>query len=453
MSGDPQFEGRVVPTAVRVLAYAAVSAFFLSALMGLTAAIRLGLPADWFVNLPFQRVRPLHTLFAFMGMILGIFALAAGVFRFRDWSLKLQTSLLIGFTALAAILVALGHFSGREYIAWPPYLMPFLMAPLVLLVIELWRVRPQAAERSPEAFWLLFTGVGLLLFGLAETQLYLLPAIGGDPVRDLTVQWHGLDAVFAGINVSLYGAAVFFLEPKAKPLRPLPLFSLAGFSMLFTFGHHHYVSPQPSFLKVLALIASLIAAISFVRHLQIYGKLLARNSEERPAHFFLLRSAEWWTVVAIGSGIVFAIPQLNLYIHGTYLVVMHAMGSMIGINVFIILAGGFAMVGYRENSAANIRLGARLVNYSLAGLWVVLAVPSLYRGFLRLEHDFPVIEEAMRPYLWSFPALGLVLLVGLFLVCFEFLGLCFEESSSAVSPARLQGANLDENVAGEGEKA
>jgi len=45
---------------------------------------------------------------------------------------------------------------------------------------------------------------------------------------------------------------------------------------------------------------------------------------------------ELWAIVSFGSGILFAIPQFNLIVHGTCLIVIHGMGLMIGVQVMLV---------------------------------------------------------------------------------------------------------------------
>lgn len=190
-------------------------------------------------------------------------------------------------------------------------------------------------------------------------------------------------------------------------------------SLLFTFGHHHYTSPQPSYLKSLALIASLLAIMSLLRHIKAY-KQANWLKLQQPFLIPIMHSVEKWSLVATATGIIFAIPQFNLIIHGTYLVVIHAMGSVVGINMMLVLAHCFSQC--HEHLPVNIKrgeLGVKLVNISLMGLWLVLLVSSVIKGTMRTSGDFYQYQELRELFLIGFPILGTMLLFGISLLCGE----------------------------------
>jgi len=405
--------------------------YFLLALAGLGATSAIGLLAclhlDQPISLPgldyisFARLRPLHTLLALASAFAGIFALARLPQPTEATpshpASKLQLLGLVAFILAALASIATGHGSGREYFSWHPAASAPLLLAVALHASRLYRHRRAFAKISPEGLWLVATGAGFLCLSLLESCLWLLPRIGLNAVVDLTVQWHAIDALFAGINLSLYGASLFLLDKKARPLRPKPLFLLALGSLLFTFGHHHYASPQPTWLKVLALLASLLAISSFIRHSRAY--LRRRDKPDSLSASFpaqLVRSIQIWTIVSLLSGILYAIPQINLYLHGTLLVLIHAMGSMIGICLIIYL--GAFQAGRPLSPADALRAGRRLrlVNASLSGLWLVLGVGGIYRGTARLHLDYLEFAPHLRWANLGFLLCGAALFLGIALL-------------------------------------
>ena len=91
------------------------------------------------------------------------------------------------------------------------------------------------SSKSPEGSWLIGFGSIFILIGITESLSWLIPSIGNNFVRDLTLQWHGIDTFFAGLNAFLYGLGIFILQKNPKPLRNKRLYLIAIFSLLFTF--------------------------------------------------------------------------------------------------------------------------------------------------------------------------------------------------------------------------
>jgi nitric oxide reductase subunit B len=319
-------------------------------------------------------------------------------------------------------MIVSGKGSGREYTPWPGLLTPLLLLSVGVCGVQWLRIIPLGYALSPEGTVLLAIGWSLTFLGFLESQAQVLPWVFLNGVRDLTSQWHGIDTFVAGINVLLYAGMVVLLQPYPKPLRKKFLFGIAAFGLLGTFGHHHYASPQPLFLKYFAFFASMVAVISFVRHMQGFRKQKRTLPGPNRDLFQLLLSAEAWTLVAVGSGVLFAIPQINFYIHGTYLIISHAMGSMIGINLLIIIAAGLHFCGYdKPNASSSLRWGLPILNFSLMLLWIGLTIPSLLKAMERTHSTFQFYQPLVEPWLMFFPLAGVGLFAGIFALCSELL--------------------------------
>jgi len=397
--------------------------FVIASAIGMVAAIVLAAPDSLSAFAPFEILRPLHTFCALAAVILGLQALIAllaegNVSKIRR---RLQLAALLAFCVGGGVSVLTGQGTGREYFTWPVFWTALLALSLLMSLLTILEAWTRLVRRSPEGAWLIALGAAFMLLGLAESYVWRLPFIGADFVRDLTIQWHGIDTFFAGLTTALFGCGAFMLSDKPKPLRGAMLFGLAAFSMLFAFGHHHYASPQPHFLKVLAFLASMVAIVSFWRNFIAYRRLPVHSVSARYAAP-LWRTALLWTTVSIASGILFAIPQLNVIAHGTYLIVVHAMGSMIGAYFVIIVAGGLTLSAKPQCvRPSRIRLGLRLLNFSLAGLWLVLGATGLAEGMIRANGDHFDYQETRDFFLTGFPIIGVILCAGVTVLCWEML--------------------------------
>jgi len=404
----------------------AASAFILTVFVGLITALKVAIPSISHTVLAFERIRPLHTLFPIVGVLSGIF----GWISFMSFKQPkkytailtwLSFALLLFFVSGASLSLLLGQFSGREYFSWPPIFSVPLLLSLFLMNILLFSRTQFFSKISPEGFWLAGFGLLFITLGLSESVLWLIPKIGENLVKNLTVQWHSIDTFFAGLNAFLYGIGVFILQKEAKTLRKWPLYLIAIGGLLFTFGHHHYVSPQPNILKILALIASMIGMFSFVKHFRIYIKTKIKK-EGALTLDVLFRTVELWTIVSFGTGILFAIPQVNLVIHGTYLVVIHAMGSMIGVELVLVFAAGFSIFKVRDVYAVKrIKWAVKLLNISLVLMWILMSVVGLIKGFMRFNSDYYTYNNAIQPFLYLLPILGLLLSVAISTLSYELL--------------------------------
>ena len=397
----------------------AVLGFVMTAVLGLLGAGRLALPIAVFDWLSFTRLRPLHTFYSIAAIVSGViglihYAMPAAERERYGASLAIQFVSMGCFVVAGSWTLALGLGSGREYLSWTAPVAVFLLLPLLIAFYQVLSSRRSLERLSPEGLWLFGVGTGFLCVGLIESYLWMIPAIGHHPVRDLTIQWHGIDAFIAGVNVCLYGASMFLMDRKARPLRSRTLLIVATFSILFTFGHHHYVSPQPRFLKILAFVASMLAISSFVRHSRAYFASKKALVDASDVVTPLMRSVQLWTIMSLLSGILFAIPQLNLYLHGTYLVVIHAMGSMIGISL-IIYAGVFKSVRrpLTARAARRVRFHVWLVNASVGALWLVMGVGGLYKGIMRVDTDYLLFAPKLELMYVGFVGVGLGLFAGL----------------------------------------
>ncbi len=379
----------------------------------LIPALILGVLSGWIVAhpvwaaqvLPFQIIRPLHTLFAFHWIILGAAAVAQIVVGKRPG--KLQTGLFGLGLVLTVGLVTVGYSSGREYLSWPAAASLPMLLGLVLAVFALFPELPKLARRNVEAAWMLGIGILLLPLGFAEAHLFLLPSVGLDPARDLTVQWHGLDTMFGAWNTLLFGAGSLITRHAHQPGRRWHriLFIVAVSGILLTYSHHHYASPQPRWLKDIAFYSSLLAACGFVYHLKIWR----RCPRDAGLSERLLHMAGIWTLFAIATGFLMALPPINTITHGTYVVVAHSMGSMIGINSAILLAVALHTYPPAANRVNRCQHLVKATHILLCLFVAELMISGLTKGYLRTTGNYQEFRFTVQDTLVALPYLGFAL--------------------------------------------
>lgn len=398
------------PSGFAFSALAVAACLTLTVGTGVLLGVKAARPAVFLGALPVQVLQPLHTLGVIGFLLCGVATLHA---------LALRKARAPGQTACRAVAaihlclvvtgggaIVVGSGSGIEYLSWP---VPLTILPVATLSFLAWSAARNVrclSRLSGEGAWLLLTGLCLAPLGLIER------AAGSgvtDITRSLTIEWHALDTVFAGLNTAIYGLAIVLSSDagRVRPLRSGWRWGLAAFALLSTFGHHHYASAQPLSLKWAAFVASMLGLISFVRHVAFArAAIMARgDSAHAPA---LGRSAAVWTAFAVGSGVLLAVPQVNHLLHGTHAIVGHAMGAVIGVDVLIVLG---AMMGARRAPAraASVRRATLICNIALALIVLDFALAGVAKGAIRVgssHHEYqPVVRWTMAPL----PVLGGIL--------------------------------------------
>ncbi len=390
---------------------------------GLVVAVKSVFPELALTALPMQILRPLHTLASIGCLFVGICALflfagrEAGARGTRALGLALAV-LTLTFLPAAALSVLIGEGSGKEYVSWSPALTTLLVVMFVLLVVSFFANLRAFVGASPEAAWLIGLGLLCIPLGLVEANFYR--AVGPSYAKEISFDWHAMDIIFAGWSATLYGFGILIAGGPAKPLRATWLYALAAFTFVSTFGHHHYLSPQAQVIKIIALTASMMAGVSFLRHVREVFRVRGLTASGPLAPF--LRTVETWTLVAIGSGILLAVPQVNLVLHGTYAIVAHSMGAMIGVDVVLVLGGlAYYLRPLEAPTVARLSRYMRWLNIGLALVWIDLVVAGLLKGVLRFEQIHAAYQPVVLRVLFPLPVLGLLVAVPLVLVAIELL--------------------------------
>jgi hypothetical protein len=366
-------------------------------LMGLVTALATVLDAPF---ADFRILNSSHTLFALGFVIAGALGAAqVAVGRPPGWA---QAALFLIGIGAPLLAMAAGGFSGREYLSWPPMFSLPLFAAMAWASVNVMIGLARLYRAHPAAAWVVGIGAVVLPLGFAEAHLYLVPAIGLDIGKDMAVQWQGVDTMIGGWNAMLYGVAAMMVAPagiSSRTFRTLLLIAAVS-GLLLTFSHHHYQSPQATWLKNVAFLTSLLAAVAFLHHFRNWRR--AAPAETRLT--VLLGIAERWTIFAVGTGFLMALPPLNVLVHGTYVIVGHAMGSMIGVNAILIFAIARGL-GEAPEAAADAAFRR------LAGFVAVLVAAGLVEGVLRTDGGYWGYIGEVRSVMLLLPVAGAALAV------------------------------------------
>ena len=172
------------------------------------------------------------------------------------------------------------------------------------------------------------------------------------------------------------------------------LFGVGCLNSFANFGHHTFHVPQTHVVKWIAFIVSMMEIIIVLRVLSDIVKMRGVKNEgpSYSATTGFIKSARWWTFAMVFGGVIISIPSWNSIIHGTHVVVGHAMGAELGIDSMVLFAvvTYLLMTLYPEVGAVRERINGQamravivMVNLSAAALVSWLMVSGTATGLLR----------------------------------------------------------------------
>ncbi len=384
------------------------------------------------VGLSLAQLRPLHTTFASSWIFLGAVACVVrflyqesgepSVAERRRFRVQM---LLWGAAGLGALItLPLGITTGREYLGFHPLISALIAAGWVLFAWTFFaRVRHGFWQR-PAYVYMWAVGVLYFLWTFAEGHAWLLPGVREHPVVDLQIQWKSCGTLVAAFNQMVYGSLMYIGERKSGDKRPAQsraAFALFGIGLLNSFtnyAHHTYHLPQSHVIKWVAFVVSMLEIIILVI---VFREVTSAMAKERRLHEAqpslterLFGLSKTWNLCLLTLALLISVPPLNALIHGTHVVMAHAMGSEIAIDSYILL-GVFAAVlsdlfPKREVLEALVdgpaaRHALRWLNLGMVGLVLLLLVRGLATGVTRYLGQ-PEPEWVGGFSIW-FPVLGI----------------------------------------------
>lgn len=389
------------------------------------------------IGISLVELRPLHTTFASSWIFLGVTACVL-YFLFEERgptaAEKKRTKLQLvcwGLAGLGALLtLPFGITTGREYLGFTPVVSVLILAGWILFAVTFFgRVRRGFWGR-PVYVYMWGAGILYFLYTFIEGHAYLLPGLEKHPIADMQVQWKSCGTLVAAFNQMVYGSLIYVGEKMTGDSRPghsKTSFALFGVGLLNSFtnyAHHTYHLPQSHLVKWIAFVVSMLEIILLVlvfREVTGLMKRGSRSSLEFNTSVHFIELSKCWNLCLLTLALLISVPPLNALIHGTHVVMAHAMGSELAIDSYILFAVFAFLLGRifpkREVvtqfiDSQHVRRTARLLNASLVALVLWLLVRGLAVGVTRyLDQREPAWLDQF-PYV--FAVLGIS--VGIFLV-------------------------------------
>jgi len=376
-------------------------------------------------GLTLVQLRPLHTTFAsawlYLGCVACVYAYLFHTFGPPDRGERLRYKIhmvcwgVAGLGALVTLLSGLG--SGHEYLGFHPALaVPILIGWLCFLWTFLRRVGPGFWAR-PVYVHMWAAGAMLFVYTFTEGHAHLLSSVKSHPIADLQIKWKSCGTLVASFNQMVYGCLLYVGERSsgdrsvAQSRSAFALFFVGLLNSFTNYAHHTYHLPQAHLIKWFAFSVSMLELVILWSLLRA---VVAKMSARRPlrtqfttsTRFFGL--AQSWNVFLLPVALLISIPPLNSLIHGTHVVMAHAMGSELAIDTYILLGAFgwlFTQVFPKREVARELIDGPavqgaiRTLNVGLAVVVGCLLVRGLtvgltrYMGLPRPEsmEAFPVV--------------------------------------------------------------
>lgn len=396
------------------------------------------------MGLTFPRLRPIHTAFASLWIFGGSIAI---VYHYLCSShggltagdlLRFRIHTVCWLVAGAGILVSLllGFSTGREYLGFPVVFSVILLVGWMAFAWNLLRRLRHGFWEQPIYVWFWTVGSLFFMYTFVEGHAYLLDSVFESPIKDLQVQWKSCGTLVGSFNFMMYGSLTYVGErlsgDKKYAQSPVAfwLFGVGCLNSFTNFVHHTYHLPQTDVVKWVAFVVSMAEVIILVKLMLDMGKMLKTRQGSMPfcGRGGWLGMAKWWTIFMLFTSIVISIPPLNTLIHGTQLVMGHAMGATVGIDTLVLLGTASWLVVELRGSAVLPRIDAALtkkmiwlISGSLAVMVVWLSVAGYVHGTSRYNGE--ATPQWVSGSRWLLPVVGSALGVGLVVTTMRLLSM------------------------------
>ena len=412
------------------------------------------------LGIQFAALRPLHTTFAVVFILLGGMAVVHRYFEdvagpmTAGEKLRLRIQVIswavAGVGVFCTMLVGVG--SGREYMGFHPiFSIPIVLGWLMFTWNYFSHLGRGFMSRPIHAtMW----GIGCLffLYTFTEQHAWLLPDIFSEPITDMRLQWKATGTLVGSFNLFVYGTLYYVgcklsnCERYAHSRLAYALFAVGLLNSFTNFAHHTYHLPQSHTVKWISFVVSMAEIILFFRVIMDITAMVKASKPAPPCGIqAFLTAAKWWTGFILGTSLIISIPPINSLIHGTQLVMGHAMGAEIGIDCMALFAGitwilseiqtrrGVVSTVFASKDYCNLIKG---LNVGVIGLVGWLTISGANTSIYRYEGlASPVWITVAGP--WVFAASGILAAYFLVRLIKIWLGILLQRGSrkiTAISP-------------------
>jgi nitric oxide reductase subunit B len=285
----------------------------------------------------------------------------------------------------------MGEMKGREYLAYSPILTIPILLGWFLFGLNYFKTLVNKVSNWPVYYWMWGTGIVFMIFHLIEAHLWVFPYFKESIIKDMSVQWKSYGSFIGSWNMLVYGLAIYVMS-KIKDDQAVARGKLVFFfyflglvNLMFGWAHHTYIIPMQPWIRVVAYIISMTEWIILAHIILSWKRSLNQEQKiESSMSYRFLITADFWVFLNLFLALLFSIPAINFFTHGTHITVAHSMGTTIGINSTILLASVFFIVS-KLNPEFNVKQfiiqkGFLLFRVSLLFFWILLLVAGIKKS-------------------------------------------------------------------------
>jgi len=405
-------------------------------LCGLLAGFQYITPSFIKEVLPFNALRPLHTLFVVSWILLsaigGIYyyikPINQNLIRIHFWLF-----IITGIGIIVSYLTK--NFAGKEYLEFPSYFYFPIVLGWILFGINYYKTMLSSFKNWPVYFWMWATGIVFMIYHFTEAHLWLLPYFRDHFVQNISLQWKSGGSYVGSWNMLVYGTSLFVMskisndDSYAKSKKAFFFYFLGLTNLMFGWAHHIYIIPTAPWIRYLAYAISMTEWIILFSIIYDWKKNLSKEKQTKfLLAYRLMILADFWVFLNIILALLISIPSINLFTHGTHITVAHSMGTTIGINTLILLSS-IAFIIDSENkftlvSEKRIAFGIKIFNFSFLIFWASLLIMGIKKGywnFFSKNESFSQLQDSLHWIYVLFVIFGLGIFIGLYIIVFEYL--------------------------------
>jgi nitric oxide reductase subunit B len=417
-------------------------ALALGILCGLLAGFQYIIPNFIKSLIPFNALRPLHTLFVVSWILL---ASMGGIYYYLDLNFTKTKSypelirwhfwlfILTGIGIIYAYLVR--HFGGKEYLEFPSYFYFPIMIGWILFGINYFKITRGSFKSWPVYYWMWGTGIAFMIYHFTEAHLWLLPYFKGHFIQNIAMQWKAGGSYVGSWNMLVYGTSLYVIskisndDSYANSKKAFFFYFLGLTNLMFGWAHHIYIIPTAAWIRYVAYAISMTEWIILFSILYDWKKNLSKETiTNYPLAYSFMKLANFWVFLNIVLALLISIPSINLFTHGTHITVAHSMGTTIGINTLILLSSVTYILESTNlisvTTTHKIQWSLRFFNIAFLGFWLTLLILGIKKGYWTYSCQQITFGELQNSLHWLyilFFIFGLALAVGVYRIIFELL--------------------------------
>lgn len=435
----------------------ALLALLLGMIFGILSGLQYVIPDFIKTILPFNSLRPFHVTSVIAWIILcavgGIYFYLSNSETPRLYSNRLSQLhyfLFLGIGLTIYYSYYIGNFGGKEYLEFPPYLILPILLGWLLFGINYYKTMVGNIKNWPVYYWMWGTGIIFMTYHLSEAYLWLHPDIKNNFIKSLAIQWKAGGSFVGSWNMLVYGTAIYLMakikgdDSIGRQRESFFFYFLGLTNLMFGWAHHIYIVPTAPWVRYVAYGISMTEWIILFYMIYEWKKSLPEETKIKnwlPYKFLVM--ADVWVFLNLILALLFSIPAINFFTHGTHITVAHSMGTTIGINTTILLASVLFIVNQikPDFNLSSVKKGFRIFNVSLLLFWLSLLVAGVKRShWMYFTKGIPFSEMQSQSH-WIYVAFllfGTGIFIGLLFITLPVL-------KTLLTTYNLKGINENEN--------